>query len=136
MNIPEDIEIKEKRREERLVYQIPEVVSAEVRLGNGTKDGKVYNLNVSDCSRYGLGLLIAEKDTELLQMINRGDTLNDITCFTKSAVMKVNGTVMHKTRIEEGRYKGCYIIGIESAEIIEGYKPDECDTNGSYQTHP
>jgi len=135
MNIPEDIEIKEKRREER-VYQIPEVVSAEVRLGNGTNDGKVYNLSVSDCSRYGLGLLIAKKDAELLQMINRGDTLNDITCFTKSAMMKVHGTVRHKTKIEEGRYKGCYIIGIESPEIIEGYKPDECGTNGSYHTHP
>jgi hypothetical protein len=113
LNFPESIEIQERRREERFAVEKPELVSAEVRLGNGTKGDKVYDLNVINYSRHGLGLLVTRKDFDLLHGLNRGDTLSDITFFCKSDLLKVNGTVRHKTRITDGEYRGCYIIGIE-----------------------
>ena len=113
LGFPKSIEIQERRREERFTYEIPELVSAEVRLGNGTKKANVYDLNVINYSRHGLGLLVTRKDFDLLHGLNRGDTLSDITFFCKSDLLKVSGTVRHKTRIKDGDYRGCYIIGIE-----------------------
>ena len=125
LDFPKSIEIQERRREERFTYEIPELVSAEVRLGNGTKKANVYDLNVINYSRHGLGLLVTRKDFDLLQLVNRGDKLSDITFFCESALIKVSGTVRHKTRIEDGKYRGCYIIGIESHELIAGAALEE-----------
>jgi len=35
------------------------------------------------------------------------------------ARINVNGTVKHRTKIDLGKYKGSYILGIESPEIID-----------------
>lgn len=120
LDFPGSIEIQERRREERFTYETPKVVSAEVILGKGTKKARAYDLNVINYARHGLGLLVTRKDFDLLQLVNRGDTLSDITLFCRSALIKVSGTVRHKTKIEDGKYRGCYIIGIESPELIGG----------------
>lgn len=119
LGLPESIEIKEKRKEERITPERLELLSVRFKLGRGAKKDKVYGLNVRDSSRHGLGLLVTKKDFDLLQLVNEGDKLHDMAFFAESALIKVNGTVRHKTEIEEGRYKGCYIIGIESADLIE-----------------
>ncbi|NIN00094.1 MAG: hypothetical protein GTO24_19080 [candidate division Zixibacteria bacterium] len=125
LEFPKSIEIQERRREERFTFEIPELVSAEVGLGNGSKKASVYDLNVINYSRHGLGLLVTRKDFDLLRLVNRGDVLPDITFFCESALVKVSGTVRHKTRIEDGKYRGCYIIGIESDELIAGAALEE-----------
>jgi hypothetical protein len=116
VNFPESIEIEERRREERITCERPELVSAEVRLGRGTKGDKVYDLNVINYSRHGLGLLVTRKDFDLLHLLNKGDTLPDITFFCKSDLIRMSGTVRHKTRIPDGHHRDCYIIGIEWKE--------------------
>jgi len=116
LNFPESIQIEERRREERITCERPELVSAEVRLGRGTKGDKVYDLNVINYSRHGLGLLVTRKDFDLLHLLNRGDTLSDITLSRNSDLIKVSGTVRHKTKIGDGHYRDCYIIGIEWRE--------------------
>ena len=40
-------------------------VAAEFSLKKGAKKDKIYNLDVFDCSKNGLGLLITKKDIEL-----------------------------------------------------------------------
>lgn len=120
LDFPESLEIQERRREERLTCETPELVSAEVRLRKGTREDKVYDLTVINYSRRGLGLLVTRKDFDLLHLIDSGDKLPDITFFSKSALIKVSGTVRHKTKIEVGKYRGCYIIGIDSPELTEG----------------
>lgn len=120
LSFPEIVKIQERRTEERVDVGMHELVSVQFRLRNGrnsSKKDKVYNLNVVNYAGHGLGLLITEKEFELLQMINETDKLYNMIFFAKTAMIRGNGTVKHKTKIKEGKYKGCYIMGIESDNI-------------------
>jgi len=117
--------IDEKRDQDRIPYERPEFVSVEFRTGKGAEKDKVYDLNVIDCSGTGLGMLITQRDFDLLKILKEGDTLEDMTFFATWTMITVDGTVRHKTRIEEGKHKGCYIMGIKSKDIIESCRPEE-----------
>lgn len=123
LSFPEAVEIAEKRREERIPYEASEFITVEFRLGKKTKKDKLYELNVLNRSRYGLGMIITQKDFDLLKILHKGDKLADISFFTSWSMIKVDGIVKHITKIEEGEYQGCYHLGIESADIIESGKP-------------
>ena len=118
LGFPETVRIEERRKEERVVYEVPELFSVQFNLGNGHRKGRVYDLNVHDSSGHGLGLLITEKDFDLLDMVNIGDRLYDIIFFAREAIIRGNGRVRHKTKIGEGKYKGCYVMGIETGDIV------------------
>ncbi len=117
------MENEENRREERFKYNLPEFVYVEFKLGKTPKKEKVYDLKVMDYSRNGLGMVVTQKDSELLQMVDEGDELQDITFCASWTMIKVDGTVRHKSKIEDGKYKDCYILGIESPDIIDSCKP-------------
>jgi hypothetical protein len=119
LHFPESIEIEEKRKEKRLVYEKPKFVSVEFRIEKNSKKDKLYELNVFDSSKYGLGAIISPKDFDLIKKINVGDKLQNISFYAPRAMIKVTGTVRHITKIDDGKYKGNYILGIESPEIIE-----------------
>jgi hypothetical protein len=123
VSFPEKIQIAEKREEERFTYATPEFVSVEFKLGNDGNKEKLYELNVFDYSKHGLGLLITQKNFDLLKMLRKGDKIEDISFFASWTMIKVSGTVKHITKIEDGKYKGCYILGIDSPDIIESCKP-------------
>ena len=123
VSLPENIQIAEKRREERVTYETPEFVSVEFRLGKEIKKDKLYELNVLDYSKHGLGLIITQKDFDLLKLLHKGDKIEDITFFASWTMIKVSGTIVHITKFEDGKYKGCYILGIESPDITESCKP-------------
>jgi hypothetical protein len=116
------VEVLERRKEERVVYDLPDFVSAELKLPQGVPDGKVYTLNVVDSSPHGLGILLSKKDFDVLKFVKPGDRLKGITFYAQAAVIRVDGTVRHITRVDWGRHKGSYILGIESQEIIESSK--------------
>lgn len=122
LSFPKSVEIKERRKEKRIAYDIPEMVSVEFKIEKGTGRPRSYELNVYDCSKHGLGLLITDKDIELLNILESGDEIKEITLYAKAAIIKVQGTVRHKSKIREGKHEGCYILGIESPDIIEGWK--------------
>jgi len=119
LRLPDFIEIKEKRREERFTYETPDFVTVEFTLGGGRKQEKVYELNVLNCSLHGLGVLIREKDFDLRNRLRPGDRLSGMTLYAESSMIKVDGIVRHVTKIMEGPHAGCYVLGIESEEIIE-----------------
>ncbi len=119
LSMPEAMEIQEKRREERVLYDMPEMVAVEFAVDKGPARGKVYDLGVIDCSKHGLGILVKEKDFDLLESVDLGDRLRDIIFYATWARIQVDGIVRHKTRITDGKYRGCYILGIESRDIIE-----------------
>jgi len=123
LSFPESVKIAEKRREERISYEASEFITVEFRLDKKTKKDKLYDLNVLNHSRHGLGIVITQKDFDLLQILHEGDKLADISFFTSWSIMKVDGIVRHFTKIEEGEYQGCYLLGIESADIIESGQP-------------
>jgi hypothetical protein len=118
LKLPEAIEIEDKRLEERVSFGISYFVSAEFTLGKGSKKEKRYELNVTDCSRHGLGLIITQKDLDLLERLNIGDRIEEIMFFAPRSMIKVNGNIRHITKIGSGEYKGCYQVGIESDDLI------------------
>jgi len=122
---PKSIRIEEKRFEERFTYELPDFVSAEFSLDNESKDKKTYELATMDCSRHGLGLIIAKENFDLLKKLKKGDKLQDMLFYASWSRIQVNGIVKHLTKIQDGQHKGCYLLGIESKEIIESCKPKE-----------
>ncbi|MBW1772060.1 MAG: flagellar brake protein [Deltaproteobacteria bacterium] len=119
LSFPETMEIDEKRKARRVLYDMPEMVSVEFTVDKGPAKGKMYELGVIDCSRHGLGILIREKDFDLLESVDPGDELRNIIFYATWARIRVDGIVRHKTKIADGKYRGCYILGIESRDIIE-----------------
>jgi hypothetical protein len=122
LSFPKIVEIQERRREKRFTYDLPEMVSVEFKIEKGPGKNKSYELNVYDCSQHGLGILITEKDFELLNYLEKGDEIKEITFYATAAIIKVQGIVRHKSKIREGKYSGCYILGIESPDIIDSCK--------------
>ncbi|MBW1767821.1 MAG: hypothetical protein JRJ65_12335 [Deltaproteobacteria bacterium] len=118
------MEINEKRREERNTYEISEGAYVELKVPGDHQTYKMYDLKVNDCSRYGLGMLISQEDFDLLRILQEGDKLQNMAFFSTWTVNRVEGVVRHKTKIEEGKYKGCYIVGIKSEDIIDHCKPE------------
>ena len=121
IGFPDSLDIQDTRKEERTVLTMPDFISIEFKLGEAP--GKDYQVGVIDCSSHGLGLLITEKDMELLQMLKPGDKIKDMTCYAARAMITVDAEIKHITKIEEGNFKGQYIMGIESSEIIESCRP-------------
>jgi hypothetical protein len=119
LSYPESIEIEEKRKEERFEYKQPEFISAEFRIRAESKKSKLYELNVLDCSKYGLGMIVGKKDFDLIENIDNGDKLHDITLYATWTRITVNGTVRHKTKLTDEKFKGGYVLGIESPDIIQ-----------------
>ncbi len=70
-------------------------------------------------------MLITQRDFDLLKIVKEGDILQDMTFFATWTMIKVDGTVRHKSKIEEGEHKGCYVMGIQSQDIIESCRPKE-----------
>jgi len=121
--LPESLKLKEMRREERTPLEMPELISVEFKLAGATGKERLYQLNVFDCTRHGLGLLVTDKEFELLHTLNQGDKIKDMTFYATWAIIKVDGTLKHMTKINSGQHKGRYILGVESSDIIENCKP-------------
>ena len=98
---------------------MPELVSAEFRPGEELEKDKLYELNVMDYSRHGLGLIIGKENLDLLKKLKNGDMIKDMSYFAAQAIIKLDGVVRHMTKIREGRYKDCYLLGIESLSLID-----------------
>jgi hypothetical protein len=120
VSFPEAVEISERRREDR--RGMPKFVSVEFNLKSGPEKEDVYDLEVANSSMHGLGLLVTKKDLGLIENLNVGDRLDNMTFYATSAMIRVDCTVRHITQISQGNYMGCYIVGIQSDEIIEGWK--------------
>lgn len=116
---------EEKRREERISMRLPEFLSVEFTLGRGTSDEKRYRLGVLNYSGYGLGLLVNERNRELLKILKPGDRIEGMTFFARWALVKVNATVRHITPIADGEHMGQHIIGVESKELIDDGSGEE-----------
>ena len=112
------MEGKDNRREERTPSEIPEFIRAEFKIIQDTGEEKIYDLHVVSYSRYGLGMIVDQKDFDLLKTIKTGDELREVAFFTRMSMIKVDGIVKHVTKINEGKYKGCYLMGVESSDFI------------------
>jgi hypothetical protein len=120
ITLPQSLELtRERRREARHLYEMPEFVSVEFSIMGKEK---VYDLGVMDCSRHGLGILITKKDFDLVRLVKPGDRIRDIMLYSENAMIKVDGVVRHITKMSTGKSKGSYLMGVESPEVIESCK--------------
>ncbi|MFH0844555.1 MAG: hypothetical protein V1930_03700 [Pseudomonadota bacterium] len=113
------------RREEGILYERPEFLSVQFSLGGPGNREKLYNLNVLDGSRQGLGILVAQEDFDLIKLLRGGQKIQGMRFFAPWAMIEVDAVVRHISKITAGKYKGYCLVGIESQEILERYKSDQ-----------
>ena len=119
MNLPTVVELEEKRKEDRIALEFPEFLSAEFRLVKAPNKGQLCELNVLNYSSHGICLLVTEKDFNLLLILRPGHRIPEITLFSELGLTRLDGIVRHKTKIEDGKFKGDYILGLEFNTILE-----------------
>jgi hypothetical protein len=118
LGLPESLSITEVRREERFRPKTPEFVYVEFALPKADQKTPLYKLNVLNYSRHGLGLLVQQENLDLVHMLKAGDRIKDMVFYATWAIIKVDVTVRHVTRITEGGHKGAYVMGVQSDEIL------------------
>ena len=116
IDLPATIQIEDKRREQRIENNLTKFLSAEFTLEG---DNTVYQLKAINLSAHGIGLVVDKKYFDLLDKINVGDTIKDLKLFLTVATLTVDGTVMHKTPMNQDELKGNYILGIKSDFIVD-----------------
>jgi hypothetical protein len=118
VSFPESIELPERRRRNRNSDEIPEFVSVVLKPKKGSQKKKKYELAVLDYSNKGVGILVSEKDSELFETVQEGDKLEDITLYGSQTVVKVDGTVRHKSKKAGESAEGSYVLGIQFDENL------------------
>ena len=119
VSFPESVKLTERRSYERDTEKVPVFLYAILTLGQGAKDTVTYHLEVINRSAYGVGMLVPKKDFDLLEMIKEGDELQELELYAPTAVVKVTGSVRHKTKLEHPKYEGSYVLGIKLDETLE-----------------
>jgi len=114
--LPTTIQLQEMRREQRITDGMTKILSAEFSLED---EGKNYQLSVVNLGSAGLGLIVEKKDFDLFEKISVGDRIKDMSVFLPVATMTTEATVKHMTLIKEGKFRGCYLVGIESSSLME-----------------
>ena len=122
VSFPESIDVREKRRRDRRGDEIPEFVSVAVRLKNGSKKDKIYELGIFDCTAQGIGILVSGKHSDLLEKIEVGDKLREITLYGPQTIVKVAGTVRHKSKKRGMEDEDSYVVGVEFDEPLKDFK--------------
>ena len=105
------------RDNERFTLERPEFTLVEFRVDRGPNRYEVWKLNLMDSSREGLAILVTPDDFDLLNIINEGDELKNLSFFGVGAQIKSNGVVRHISVIKEGKFKGCYSLGVEAHDV-------------------
>jgi hypothetical protein len=112
MNLPLLLELEEKRREERKAEEFSQLTFAFLRVEKEADRDQLYQSKVINHSGHGLGLIVKEKDVDLLRLLKPGDRMPEMLVF--SGLKKWGAFVRHKTKIEHGKYRGNYLLGIEA----------------------
>jgi hypothetical protein len=120
VSFPESMVLPERRRGLRGSSEMPELISAVLTPKNGFEAERYYDLPVVDYSTNGVGIFFSEEDSDLIEGAQKGDRLENITLFSFEAMVKVDGTVRHKSkRRRRGRQgAGSFVLGIEFDEAL------------------
>jgi len=122
VSFPESMELPERRRRNRNRDEIPEFISVVLKPKQGSPKKKKYELAVLDYSTQGVGILVSEKDSELFEAVQEGDRLEDITLHAPQTVVKVDGTVRHKSKKPGEAAEGGYVLGIQFDENLMDFR--------------
>ncbi len=128
--------MEELRSDERITLEASALVFAEFKIGKESEEEQLWCLDVLDYSRFGLGLMITKIDSELVQILNTGYCIKDMTLYTEWAMIKTDATVRHIRKVTRGTQKDQYILGVESNEIIAIFKPIKEERRDSLHQAP
>lgn len=117
VSFPQALKLEDRRGYDRDGRRIPDFTNAVLTVRNS--EDRTYKLEIIDRSPDGLGMLITKKDFDLLDMVKEGDRVQGLELYASTAMIKVNGTVRHKTQIKDSKYKGYYTLGIKLDETLE-----------------
>ena len=121
LSFPDSVRMKERRGYDRNTEKIPDFLEAVLTLPKGEEETVTYKLMVINRSANGVGILVTSKDFDLLEMVNKGDVLQDLELCAPRAIVKVNGTVRHVTKLEGPKHEGSYVIGVKLDEALEEF---------------
>lgn len=107
------------RERDRYGYERPDSVSVRFKIDRESEENREHVLSVLDSSKTGLALLVTEKDSDLLEMLEEGDRIRDMAFFGAGLKIKEDGIVRHITKIKDGQYKGSYILGVYAPDLTE-----------------
>jgi hypothetical protein len=119
---PEALIIVDRRTDGRNAIgtdQEPLFAYAKLTIRISGSQEKSYELRVFDVSENGVGLLVSEEQSDLLERTGIGDRLEAVELYAPWTMVRVNGTVRHKSRLREG--EGYYLLGIQLDEKLEHY---------------
>jgi hypothetical protein len=117
VSFPQTLKVEDRRGYERDGKRIPDFTEAVLTVRNS--EDRTYKLEIIDRSPDGLGMLVTKKDFDLLDMVKEGDRLHGLELYASTAMIKVNGTVRHKTQVKDSKYKGNYTLGVKLDETLE-----------------
>ena len=121
---PEALVIADRRRHDRHEVDsktAPLFSRAKISMRAGRSQEKVYELRIFDVSENGIGILVGNELFDWLEGIGIGDRLEEVELYAPWTIVRVDGTVRHKSRMRKGRYSGHRLLGIELDEKLEHY---------------
>jgi len=66
-------------------------------------------------------MLVGKELFNWLERIGIGDRLKEVELYAPWTIVRVDGTVRHKSKMHEGEYSGYHLLGIELDEKLEHY---------------
>jgi len=124
ITLPEALVIADRRRHERHKGEsktAPLFAKAKVSTGVSGSQEKAYDLRVFDVSENGVGILVGQELFDWLSRIGIGDRLKGVELSAPWTIVRVDGTVRHKSEMRRGKYANYRLLGIELDEKLEHY---------------
>ena len=124
ISYPEGLVLADRRRSDR--HEVgsnaaPFFGKAKIRMRAGRSQEKVYDLEVFDVSEDGVGILVGKELSNWLERIGIGDRLKEVELYAPWTIVRVDGTVKHKSWMQKGKYSGYHLVGIELDEKLENF---------------
>jgi c-di-GMP-binding flagellar brake protein YcgR len=119
---PESLVIADRRRHERYetgTEAVPFFVNAKLTMRVREAQRESYDLKIFDVSENGVGILVGQELKGLVEGIEIGDRLEQVELYATWTVVKVAGTVRHKSKMSEGKHRGDFLLGIQLDEKLE-----------------
>jgi len=118
VTFPDLLELQDRRQRDRRGDEIPDFQTVLLQSEKISRQDRTYMLDIFDCSAAGVGILVREKDFDLLEVLEAGDKIQDIMLFADHTLVRVGGTVRHKTQVPQGQEQNVYVVGVEFDETL------------------
>ncbi len=121
---PESLVIADRRQHTR--HEVggktaPLFAKAIIRIREERSQENVYDFGVFDVSENGVGILVGKELFNWLDRIGIGSKLKRVELYAPWAIVRVDGTVKHKSKMRGEKYRDYQLLGIELDDKLEQY---------------